>query len=218
MTYSQIWAIIAPAILETLYMVGVSSFISIILGIPLGIILTITREDGIAPANFIYTVLSSIVNAFRSIPFAILIFILLELSRLILGKSIGSTAFIIPLTIASIPFVGRLMEGYFLDMDKGKIEAAKAMGSTNMQIIKKVMISECMPLIINGIVMTIINIIGYSAMAGFIGGGGLGGVALRYGHQRNQPIMMWASVIVIILIVQIVQFIGTNISKKINKK
>lgn len=218
MTYSQIWQIIGPATLETIYMVGVSSIISIILGIPLGIILTVTREDGIAPASFIYTILSSIVNAFRSIPFAILIFILLELSRLILGKSIGSTAFIIPLTVASIPFVGRLMEGYFLEMEKEKLEAAKAMGSTNKQIIFKVMIPECMPSIINGIVMTIINIIGYSAMAGFIGGGGLGGVALRYGHQRNQPVMMWTSVIIIILIVQIVQLIGTNISKKINKK
>lgn len=218
MTYEQVWEVVAPATLETLYMVFVSSIIAVILGLPLAVILVITREDGISPSSYIYNFLSTVINIFRSIPFAILIMILLGLSRIIVGKVIGPTAFIVPLTIASIPFVARLMEGYFLDMDKGLIEAAKAMGSTNSQIILKVMIPETMPMIINGIVMTIINIIGYSAMAGFIGGGGLGAVALTYGHQRSITILLWVPVVLLVIIVQIVQIIGNYLNRKINKK
>ncbi|WP_100064948.1 methionine ABC transporter permease [Miniphocaeibacter massiliensis] len=218
MDFNQILDIVIPATLQTLYMVSVSSIIAVILGLPLGIILTITREDGISPSNYIYTFLSTVINVFRAIPFAILIIILLGLSRLIVGKIIGPTAFIVPLTIGSIPFVARIMESYFLDMDKGFIEAAKAMGSTNKQIIFKVMIPETIPMIINGVVMTIINIIGYSAMAGFIGGGGLGEIALRYGHQRREYTILWISVILMVLIVQIVQVIGNYLNKKTNKK
>ena len=218
MEFSQILDIVAPATLQTLYMVGLSSLIAVLLGLPLGIILTITREDGIAPSNYIYSFLSTIINIFRAIPFAILIIMLLGLSRLIVGKVIGPTAFVVPLTIGSIPFVARIMEGYFLDIDKGLIEAARAMGSTNSQIIFKVMIPETLPMIISGITMTIINIIGYSAMAGFIGGGGLGETAIRYGHQRGIKEMIWVPVIIMILIVVITQSIGNYLNKKTNKK
>lgn len=140
------------------------------------------------------------------------------LSKFIVGKTIGTTASIVPLSVSAAPFVARLMEGYLVDIDKGLIEAAKAMGSTNFQIVTKVMIPEALPSIINGITMTIINIIGYSAMAGLIGGGGLGEVANRYGYQRNQYDVLLVAVLIIIIIVQIVQFIGNTWAKSINKK
>ncbi len=218
MTTDQIIDIVTPAMIETLYMVGLSSLIAVLLGLPLGIILTITREDGISPSPYIYNVLSTIINVFRAIPFAILMIMLLGLSKIIVGKMIGPTAFIVPLTIGTIPFVARIMEGYFLEMDKGLIEAAKAMGSTNRQIIFKVMIPETMPMIISGVTMTIINIIGYSAMAGFIGGGGLGLSAFKYGHQRDIKVMLYVPVIILVLIVMIVQGTGNYLNKKLNKK
>ena len=218
MTTDQIIDIVTPATIDTIYMVGLSSLIAIILGLPLGIILTVTREDGIAPSPYIYNFLSTVINVFRAIPFAILMIMLLGISRFIVGRVIGATAFVVPLTIGTIPFVARIMEGYFLEMDKGLIEAAKAMGSTNSQIIFKVMIPETMPMIISGITMTIINIIGYSAMAGFIGGGGLGEIALRYGHQRTIKIMLYVPVIILVLIVMIVQGTGNYLNKRFNKK
>lgn len=215
---SEIFEIVGPAIPETLYMVFVSTLISLIVGLPLGIILTITREDGLKPAKYIYSVLDWIINILRSLPFVILMLLVFPLSKFIVGKTIGTTASIVPLSVSAAPFVARLMEGYLVDIDKGLIEAAKAMGSTNFQIVTKVMIPEALPSIINGITMTIINIIGYSAMAGLIGGGGLGEVANRYGYQRNQYDVLLVAVLIIIIIVQIVQFVGNTWSKSINKK
>ncbi|MDO5713422.1 MAG: methionine ABC transporter permease [Tissierellia bacterium] len=214
----RIWEIVSPAIPETLYMVFFSAFLSLLLGLPLGIILTLTREKGLAENRTIYGILDWIINILRSFPFVILILVVFPLSRFIVGKSIGTTASIVPLTVAATPFVARLMEGYFLEVDRGVIEAAKAMGSTNGQIVWKVLIPEALPSIVGGITMTIINIIGYSAMAGILGGGGLGDVASRYGYQRNQLDILWASVLVIIVIVQIVQFIGNKWAKALNKK
>ena len=214
----RIWEIVSPAIPETLYMVFFSAFLSLLLGLPLGIILTLTREKGLSENRTIYGILDWIINILRSFPFVILILVVFPLSRFIVGKSIGTTASIVPLTVAATPFVARLMEGYFLEVDKGVIEAAKAMGSTNGQIVWKVLLPEAMPSIVSGITMTIINIIGYSAMAGILGGGGLGDVASRYGYQRNQLDILWASVLVIIVIVQIVQFVGNKWAKVLNKK
>ena len=214
----RIWEIVSPAIPETLYMVFFSACLSLLLGLPLGIILTLTREKGLSENRTIYGILDWIINILRSFPFVILILVVFPLSRFIVGKSIGTTASIVPLTVAATPFVARLMEGYFLEVDKGVIEAAKAMGSTNGQIVWKVLLPEAMPSIVSGITMTIINIIGYSAMAGILGGGGLGDVASRYGYQRNQLDILWASVLVIIVIVQIVQFVGNKWAKVLNKK
>lgn len=214
----RIIEIITPATFETIYMVFTSTFISLLLGMPLAVILYLTRENGLSEKPGIYRFLDTVINILRSLPFIILILIVFPLSKFIVGKSIGTTASIVPLTVAATPFVARIIEGNLLEVDRGIIEASKAMGSSNAQIIFKVIIPEAMPQIISSITLTLINIIGYSAMAGILGGGGLGDVADRYGYKRNQKDMLWASLVVIVIIVQIVQFIGNKWSKSINKK
>lgn len=210
--------IVVPSIPDTLYMVFFSSLFSMVLGIPLALILTVTRPGGLNPKARTYQVLDTIINTLRSFPFVILIMVVYPLSTLIVGRSIGPTAAIVPLTVAAAPFVARIMEGVFLEIDDGLIEAARAMGSTNKQIIRKVILPESLPAMINAMTMTIINIIGYSAMAGMLGGGGLGEVATRYGHYRNELDVLWMSVLCIILIVQIVQWVGNRLNMKTNKK
>lgn len=214
----EIWDIVGPAIPETLYMTVVSSVLSVLIGLPLGVILTLTRSDGLAPHRGVYTVLDWVVNILRSLPFVILMFLVFPLTVLIVGKKVGTTAAIVPLTISAFPFVARLMEGYLVDVDKGIIEAATAMGSTRMQLVFRVMIPEAMPSIIAGIAITVVNIISYTAMAGLVGGGGLGDIANRFGYQRNQYTVLLWSVIAIIVIVQIVQLTGNKLAKMINKK
>ena len=154
----------------------------------------------------------------RSLPFIILMIVVLPLTKVIVGKGYGTNASIVPLSISAIPFVARIIEGYLIQVDKGIIDAAKSMGATTSQIVFKVLIPESMPAIANGITLTIINIIGYSAMAGAIGGGGLGDVALRYGYQRGQTDVLFVTVVVIIIFVQLIQFVGNSISNNINKK
>ncbi|EGY80822.1 methionine ABC transporter permease [Peptoniphilus indolicus] len=215
---SEAWNIVAPAIPQTLILVFVSSAIAVLLGMPLGIILTLTRPEGLRENSKLYSVLDSLVNFFRSVPFIILMLILIPLMRLVVGKAYGTAATIIPLAASAIPFFGRLMEGYLSQIDRGILEAAKSMGSTNSQIVKKVLIPEAMPQIINGITMVIINIIGYSAMAGAIGGGGLGEVAVRYGYSYKRYEILWVAVILIVALVQIIQFVGTYLENKIDKK
>ncbi len=218
MSFKEILDLVVPETFTTLYMVFATALISIAIGLPLGIVLMISRPGGIKEMPKLYKVLDVIINVFRSIPFVILILLVIPLARLLIGRSTGTQASILSLSIATIPFVARLMEGYFLSIDKGLIEAAQAMGSTNGQIVKKVIIPESMPLVISGITMTIINIVGYSAMVGILGGGGLGQLAYRYGYQRRMYNVLLASVFVIIVIVQIVQLLGSFISKKIDKK
>lgn len=212
------WEVIAPAIPETLYMTAVSSIVSILIGIPLGIILTLTRRGGLSQNKVIYSILDWIVNIIRSLPFIILMFMITPLTRAMIGKTVGSTAALIPLTIAAAPFVARLMESYLVEVDKGVIEAARAMGSTKFQIVTRVMIPEAVPSIINGITLTVVNIVSYSAFAGAIGGGGLGDIANRYGYQRRMYSYLYISCLVIILIVQIIQMVGNSIAKNKNKK
>lgn len=210
--------IVLPAIPETLVMVLASTIIALLIGLPLGIILTNTRPGGLNESIKVYSILDGIINVLRSFPFVILMIVVFPLSRLIVGKSYGTAAMIIPLSLSAAPFVARLMEGYFIQVDSGIIEAAKSMGSTNKEIIFKVLIPEAMPMLVSGITMTLINVIGYSAMAGVMGGGGLGDVANRYGYQRNEPLILWSAVIVIIILVQIVQFIGNKIAENIDKR
>lgn len=210
--------IVLPAIPETLVMVLASTIIALLIGLPLGIVLTNTRQGGLTESTKVYSILDGIINVLRSFPFVILMIVVFPLSRLIVGKSYGTAAMIIPLSLSAAPFVARLMEGYFIQVDSGIIEAAKSMGSTNKEIIFKVLIPEAMPMVVSGITMTLINVIGYSAMAGVMGGGGLGDVANRYGYQRNEPLILWSAVIVIIILVQIVQFIGNKIAENIDKR
>ena len=211
---SQILTLVGISTLQTLEMVLFSTLFSMVIGFPLGVLLYSTNSMGITPRPILNQVLSRIVNVLRSFPFIILMILLFPLSRFILGTSIGTTATIIPLSIAAAPFVARLVETALLEVDPGMIQAARAMGSTNSQIIYKVLIPESMPSLVSGITLTIINLIGYSAMAGTIGGGGLGDLAIRYGYQRFRPDVMAASVVVIIVMVEVIQFIGTRIANR----
>ncbi|RAX54046.1 ABC transporter permease [Helicobacter sp. 16-1353] len=207
---------ILQALLETLYMVSVSCILSVIFGLPLGVFLCITKKNSILPMPKINKILGGIVNIVRSFPFIILIILLLPLSRLIVGTSVGSTTAIIPLTISATPFIARLFEGAFDEIDKGLIEATKSMGATKF-IIVKMMILESLPSIINAIVITIISLIGYSAMAGAVGAGGLGDLAIRIGYQTYRPDVLMYSVVTIIILVQIIQTSGDLVVKFLRK-
>ena len=214
---SRMFDIVFSSTIETLEMVFFSTVFSVIIGLPLGIILQITDTEehgGLKPSPVINSILSRIVNIFRSFPFIILIILLMPLSRLILGTAIGTEATIVPLSIAAAPFVARIVESALKEIDPGVIQAARAMGSTDFQIIRKVMIPEAMPSLVSGVTLTIINLIGYSAMAGTIGGGGLGDLAIRYGYQRFRPSYLVAAVIVILVMVEIIQVVGDRIVKR----
>ncbi len=202
---------------ETGYMVVASTVLASLIGIPLGIILTVTRNGHILPNAIINSVLGVIVNATRSTPFIILMVAIIPLTRMLVGSSIGTTAAIVPLTISAAPFIARVIESSLLEIDHGVIEAAQSMGASPMQIIYKVLLPESLHSIVLGITLAVIALIGYSAMAGVLGGGGLGDLAIRYGYQRFQPDVMIVTVVILILMVQLIQFIGDTLSKKLNK-
>jgi D-methionine transport system permease protein len=204
--------------LETVYMTFLSTFFACLMGFPLGAYLYSSSPAGLTPRPLIYNVLSRIVNLFRSLPFIILMILLIPLSRLIIRTSIGPTAVIIPLSIAAAPFVARIAEAALSGVDQGVLTAARAMGSTNFQIIRKVLIPEALPALVSGLALTIINLISYSAMAGAIGGGGLGDLAIRYGYYRFRIDVTIAAVIVILILVEAVQIIGTMISRSLLSK
>ena len=215
---SQIFVLVGQSSLQTLEMVFFSTLFSLVLGFPVGVLLYITNPTGISSRPVLNQILSRIVNVLRSFPFIILMIVLFPLSRLMLGTSIGTEATIIPLSIAAAPFVARVIETALSEVDSGLIQAARAMGSTNWQIIYKVVIPEAFPSVISGITLTIINLIGYSAMAGTIGGGGLGDLAIRYGYQRFRTDVMIAAVVVILVLVELIQFVGTVLVNKMLSK
>lgn len=212
---SDILFLVGKSTGQTLLMVLFSTIFSLILGFPVGVLLCITNKNGIMPKPVLNQVLSRIVNVLRSFPFIILMIVLFPLSRIIVGTSIGTAATIVPLSIAAAPFVARIIESALNEVNPELIQAARAMGSTNMQIIVKVLIPEALPSLVDGITLTIINLIGYSAMAGAVGGGGLGDLAIRYGYQRFRTEIMFAAVVVILILVEIIQHIGTKISTKL---
>ncbi|MGL5346666.1 MAG: methionine ABC transporter permease [Peptostreptococcaceae bacterium] len=200
--------ILLEALGETLYMIILPTIFATIIGFILAIILVVTKPDGLKPNKSINSVLGFIVNTIRSFPFLILMVALIPFTRLVVGTSIGATAAIVPITIGAAPFIARIIEGALNEVDKGLIEAAKSFGATNTQIIFKVMIKEGMPSIVSGVTLSVISILGYTAMAGAIGAGGLGTVALTYGHQRFDTAVMIYTVITLIILVQIIQWIG----------
>lgn len=202
---------------ETLYMTIVSTFLAYVIGLPFGIALVVTDKDGIKPYSIINGILNIVINVLRSIPFLILLIAVIPFTRFIVGTPLGSTATIVPLVIASAPFIARLVESSLKEVDKGVIEAAQSMGASGFQIITKVMIPEAKPSLIIGSAIAITTILSYSAMAGIVGGGGLGDIAIRYGYYRYQKDIMFVTVIMLILIVQLMQEIGTRIAK-INDK
>ncbi|SFE41910.1 methionine ABC transporter permease [Peptostreptococcus sp. D1] len=204
-----------PAILQTLYMIIVPTVLASIMGFVMAIILVITKDGGLKPNKAVNCVLGFVVNVIRSFPFMILIFAMIPLTRLIVGTSIGETAAIVPITIGSAPFIARLMESALDEVDKGLIEAAKSFGATNTQIIFKVMVKEAMPSIVSGITLSVISILSYTAMAGVVGAGGLGNVALTYGYSSFDYNVMTFTVIALVIIVQIIQGLGDIVYKKI---
>lgn len=204
--------------IDTLYMTLVSTLFGYILGLPWGIALAVTDREGIKPNAFIYRILDIITNILRSIPFLILLILVIPLTRLIVGKSYGSSATVVPLVIAAAPFIGRMVESSLKEVDKGVIEAAQSMGAGKFTIITKVLIGEARTSLLVGVTIALGTILGYSAMAGTVGGGGLGDIAIRYGYYRYQTDIMIVTIVILVILVQIMQGIGMMISKKLDRR
>ncbi|WP_457092133.1 methionine ABC transporter permease [Microvirga sp. P5_D2] len=210
--------LIANSTGETLYMVGVAALIATLLGLPLGVFLATSGKNELFAAPWVNRVLGVVVNATRSTPFIILVVAIIPFTRLIAGTSIGTNAAIVPLTIAATPFIARLIEGAIREVDQGLVEAARAFGATPLQIVLKVLIPEALPGIVLGLTLAIVSLLGFSAMVGAVGGGGLGDLGIRYGYQRFMPEMMLAVVLVLIVLVQVVQSIGDRLARHLNKR
>jgi len=212
-------ATIPMGIWETIYSTVLSTVLAYVIGLPLGVILVTGEPGGIHPLSAgLMKVLNFIVNILRSVPFLILMMLVIPLSRLILGTSIGTAALIVPLVIAAFPFVARLVEGSLREMDTGIIEAAQAMGCSTMQIVTKVLLPESLPSLLTGFTTAFITILGYGAMAGIIGGGGVGAIAINYGYYRKKYLVMYGAVIVLVILVQIFQSIGTRMATRSDKR
>lgn len=209
---------ILGGIRDTLYMTVFSTLFGYILGLPMGIVLTVTDKNGLRPNKFIYSIFDVISNVVRSIPFLILLILLIPFTRLVVGKSYGSTATIVPLVIAAAPYIARMVESSLKEVDKGVIEAAQSMGASNMKIILKVLLPEARTSLITGATIALGTILGYSAMAGTVGGGGLGDIAVRYGYYRWQTDIMIVTVILIMILFQIFQTAGMGIANKLDKR
>lgn len=214
----QVIKLLITGTLDTSQMTVISTIMAMIIGIPLGVVLVVTSKGHILENAALNKILGAIVNATRSIPFIILMVAIIPFTRMVVGTSIGTTAACVPLTLAAIPFLARLVETSIKDIQFGVIEAAQSMGASPFQIIRKVLLPEALPTIIDNVTVLIVNLIGYSAMAGAIGGGGLGDIAIRYGYQRFQGDIMLATIIILIIMVQVIQMIGDGLSKAMNKK
>lgn len=203
---------------QTLVMVFTSGFIGFALGIPLGVLLHLSKKNGLLENSALNKSLGIVVNIGRSIPFIILLVALIPVTRFIVGTSIGTAAAIVPLTIGAIPFIARLVEGALLEVPSGLVEAAQAMGAKPIQIINKVLLPEALPGIINAVTITLVTLVGYSAMAGTVGGGGLGDVGIRYGYQRFDGTVMMITVVILVILVQIIQSIGDHLVKRVDHR
>ena len=214
MNWNQIW----EALAETLQMTLPSTLISYIIGLPLGVLLVITRRGGIRPMPTFNAVAGAIVNFLRSIPFIILLAMLFPVTRVVMGRAIGTVSVIFPLTVSAFPYVARMVEGSFNEVDNGIIEAAQSMGSSTFQIVRKVLVPEAKPSLMVGGAISIVTILGYSAMAGFIGGGGLGTIAVNYGYNRYRADIMLVACIIIVIVVQIFQVAGMWLARRLDKR
>ena len=218
MLSSQMIGLLGVSIWETIYMVIISTVLAYAIGLPIGVVLNITSKDGICPNRAVNSVLGVIVNVFRSIPFLILLIWMLPVTQAIVGTMVGPTSVIVPLVVSAAPFVGRMVESSLNEIDKGVVEAAQSMGSSSWQIIYKVLIPESKPSLIIGAAISVTTILGYSAMAGIVGGGGLGAVAMNYGLYRYDDQIMFITIVIIVVIVQILQEIGMMTAKKLDKR
>ena len=218
MSFAQLSQLLLQGTLDTLYMTLVSTAIAYLIGIPLGVILVITRRDGICPAPKTNAVLGTIVNIMRSVPFLILIILLIPFTRLVAGTSIGATATIVPLIVGAAPFIARMVESSLLEVDAGVVEAAQAMGASPWQIVTKVLLKESVPSLVTGAAIALTTILGYSAMAGAVGGGGLGDLAIKYGYHRYQTDVLLLTLIILVLLVQVIQALGNAVAKRIDHR
>lgn len=205
-------------ILNTLYMTITSTVLGYVIGLPMGVLLVVTARNGLRPNAVVYKILDILINITRSIPFLILLILVLPLTRVLVGKSYGPTATIVPLTLAAAPFIARMVESSLLEVDKGVIEAAQSMGAGNFTIVTKVMIGEARTSLLVGATIALGTILGYSAMAGVVGGGGLGATAINYGYYRYQTDIMLVTVVLLVLLVQIMQWAGTRLAKKLDRR
>ena len=203
---------------STVYMVLISSLVSYLIGLPLGVLLVVTDDEGIHPIPLLNKIVGLVINLLRSVPFLIMIVIALPLTRAVVGTTLGATAVIPPLVVSAAPYVARMVESSFKEVDRGVIEAAKSMGASTGQIILKVLIPESKPSLLVGAAISITTILGYSAMAGNLGGGGLGAIAINCGYYRREPVIMWAAVILLMILVQIIQELGLRLAKKSDKR
>lgn len=203
---------------ETIYMVGAAGLIGFLIGIPLGVILHTSKKGGLLENTRLNKALGAIINVGRSVPFLVLMVAIIPVTKLLVGTFIGTTAAIVPLTIGAIPFVARLIEGALIEVPSGLVEAAQSMGATPLQIIHKVLLPEAMPTIINSVTITLVTLVSYSAMAGTVGGGGLGDVAIRYGFHRYDVTIMAVTVTMLIILVQIIQTIGDTVVRRVDHR
>lgn len=210
--------LIGDALIETIVMVAVSGFVGALAGIPLGIVLFVTDKKSFLPMPVLNITLGTVINAMRSVPFIILLVAIIPFTRMVVGSSIGTAAAIVPLTLSVAPLIARMVETSLREVDKGLIEAAQSMGATHLQVVTKVLLPEAMPGIVAGLTISVISLIGYSAMAGAVGGGGLGDLGIRYGYQRFNPEVMWTVVLVLIVLVQGLQSLGDRIVRKLSHK
>ncbi|CAN7202371.1 methionine ABC transporter permease [Devosia sp. LjRoot3] len=214
----QILKLLVDSFVQTLYMVGIAGFIGTLIGLPLGVFLATSQRGELFAAPAVNAVLGLIVNAARSTPFIILVVAIIPLTRLIAGTSIGTSAAIVPLTIAAAPFIARVIEAAIRGVDQGLIEAARSMGASPLQIVQKVLLPEALPAITLALTLTVVSLIGYSAMVGAVGGGGLGDLGIRFGYQRFMPDVMLAVVLVLIVLVQGVQSLGDSLARRFDKR
>lgn len=218
--FYKLWnnGLIQIGIWETVYMTLISTAVAYLIGLPLGLVLSVTDDAGIHPIRWLNRVLGVIVNALRSIPFIILMVAMLPVAKAVVGTALGNKAMIVMLVIAAAPYVARMVESSIKEVDAGVIEASQAMGASSFEIVRKVLIPEAKPSLIVGAVISMVTILGYSAMAGTIGGTGLGQIAITYGYQRSNDDIIWVCVVLTIVIVQIIQEVGTRIAHKTDKR
>lgn len=218
MQLSEVWPLLGAGTWETLQMVLVSTLIGYVIGLPLGVLLTISGEGGIAPNRVLYRILDLVMNITRSVPFLILLILIQPLTKLVVGKSYGTTATIVPLTVAAAPLIARMVENSLKEVDRGVIEAAVSLGAGKLTIIRKVLLTEARTSLLVGVTIALGTILGYSAMAGIVGGGGLGDIAIRYGYYRYETGVMLITVGVLVLLMQVLQWTGMLLSRKIDRR
>lgn len=215
MSWEDLWPLLLDGTLDTLYMVTLAALFTILIGLPVGTLLFITRRDGALPAPRLNLLLSGIINTGRSLPFIVLLIALIPFTRMIIGTTLGSTAAVVPITIGAFPFFARVVESALDEVDKGRVEAILSMGGNAWHIISKVLLPEALPALLAGITLTIVMLIGFSSMAGVIGGGGLGDLAIRYGYQRFNDQVMTGTIVILVALVQLVQSAGDRLVRRL---